>query len=271
MIEKFYTARDGAQISVLYFASENVNAPLIFEIHGGGYFAGHHYDDIPLCTEIGELLDCNVASVEYRYAPEVTFPVAAYDCADALSGLICDSSLDFDRTRIAVWGHSAGANAAAAMLQMCSGLCGAVLSYPWLDATDRRRPYVFGGMPYLYMRHMAHKYFNNKELRSTPIASPVFMKAERLRSLPPVLILACGKDTLREDALRFCNAFSAAGGKMRVRYYPEAEHGFIEVVSAGRIKNRLFSRRRCEVQTECYKRAIADVCTFLGKLFRGDF
>lgn len=99
MIEKFYTARDGAQISVLYFASENVNAPLIFEIHGGGYFAGHHYDDIPLCTEIGELLDCNVASVEYRYAPEVTFPVAAYDCADALSGLICDSSLDFDVQR----------------------------------------------------------------------------------------------------------------------------------------------------------------------------
>lgn len=266
MIEKNYSSQDGAKINVIYLPAENPSAPLVFEIHGGGYVAGHHTDDLPLCRQIQQLTGFNVATVEYRYAPEVFFPQAAYDCLAALEGLVSDSGLSFDRNNILVWGHSAGANAAAALAQLYGGIKGLVLSYPWLDATDRSRPYVLGGMPAFWMRHTAHKYFNDGKKRALPLASPVYMGEEQLKKLPATFVLVSGKDTLREDSFRFESAVKAAGGNIKVKVYPLAEHGFIEVVSADRIKNRLFSRRRYRTQTACYKEAMGDVAAFMRSL-----
>lgn len=264
MIEKIYKSRDGADISVLYFAAKNSKAPLILEIHGGGYVGGHNRDDVPLCNRICAMTGCNVAAVEYRYAPRVAFPIAAYDCLDALNALAADEQLLFDRTRISVWGHSAGANAATALAQLYNGLSCMVLSYPWLDVTDRRRPYVMGGMPSFFVRHMAHKYFKQKDERALPLASPVYMSSSDLKKLPPVFIIACGKDTLRDDAYRFYSAMRSAGAEAKLNLYSKAEHGFIEVVSAGRIKDRPFSRRRFANQTLCYEEAMKDATAFFN-------
>ena len=263
MIERNYAAQDGAAVNVIFLPAEDRRAPLIFEIHGGGYISGHHRDDLPLCRQIQERTGYNVATVEYRYAPEVRFPQAAHDCLAALKGLIADGELAFDRGNIFVWGHSAGANAAAALAQLYGGLRGMVLSYPWLDATDRPRPYVFLGMPALFMRYAAHKYFVNENDRALPLASPVYMGAKAIRELPPAFVLVSGRDSLRDDSFRFEGAVRAAGGNVQFKIYPEAEHGFIEIVSAGRIKNRFLSRGRYRTQTACYEEAMADVTAFL--------
>lgn len=268
MEEKIYKSRDGSDISVLYFSADRENAPLIFEIHGGGYVGGHNRDDVPLCSSICAMTGCNVAAVEYRYAPVVAFPVAANDCLDALKAIIADKNLLFDRDRIAVWGHSAGANAAVALAQMYNGLHCMVLSYPWLDVTDRRRPYVIGGMPSFFIRHFSRRYFKQKEDRKLPLASPVYMNDDNLKKLPPAFILACGKDTLREDAYRFYSAMRNAGAEAKLKLYPKAEHGFIEVVSAGRIKDKPFCRRRFGNQTACYEEAMKDVAEFFDLMHK---
>lgn len=81
--EIFAKGRDGNKISILYYESMNKNAPLLIDIHGGGFVGGHHFDDRELCLHFYSELGINVASIEYRYAPEVFFPKATYDCFDA--------------------------------------------------------------------------------------------------------------------------------------------------------------------------------------------
>ena len=84
------------------------NAPVILHVHGGGYMFGTAAVGDPRHRQWAKSLNCVVASVEYRLAPETPFPGALADCYAALVWLHAEApKLGLDRTRIALAGESA--------------------------------------------------------------------------------------------------------------------------------------------------------------------
>lgn len=233
--------RDNAEISLLYFASIKKNAPLIFDIHGGGYTSGEAKGDENLCRVLSERCGANVATVEYRYAPKVRYPQATDDCKDALLHLIGNEEFDFDRERIFLLGHSAGGNAVVSVSAELGDLvAGQILDYPWLDVRiARRKPYIIYSIPAFVINGMSRSYFRDED-RERHDASAVLMTVDEAKKMPKTLLITCGRDTLKYDGEAFLKILTEAGVPTKHKEYKDAVHGFVEIYFSGRMKSQFW-------------------------------
>lgn len=236
MKELSIETRDGYKNSVLWYEAQKENAPLLIEIHGGGFMSGTNKKEKRICEEINQRLDINVASFNYRLAPKFKFPTATYDCFDSLKGLMVDESLNFDRNRIFLMGYSAGGSIAAGIVYMLlkEGVKtkGLILNYPFLDAAikPRSRKYVRFSMPSIYMSYMNRVYYPDKKQRTLPLASPVLIEKEELKKFPKTLIITSFHDSLKYDGIKFKKAMDEAGASCELFEFEKTMHGFLEVV-----------------------------------------
>jgi acetyl esterase/lipase len=87
--------------------------PVVMYIHGGGWRGGDKRTAQPLLTRLADA-GYVVVSIDYRLAPEHSYPAQVEDCTAALEWIHEHiSSYGGDRSRIAVAGHSAGGHLAA--------------------------------------------------------------------------------------------------------------------------------------------------------------
>lgn len=268
MKEILIKTRDNAEISLLYFASDKKNAPLIFNIHGGGYTSGSAKGDENLCRVLSERCGVNAATVDYRYAPKVRYPQATDDCKDALLYLINNTELDFDRDRIFLLGHSAGGNAVVAVsAEMGDLIAGQILDYPWLDVRlDRRRPYITYAIPAFVINNMSRSYFG-KENVTRHDASAVLMTAEEAKRMPKTLLITCGRDTLKYDGEAFKKILTEAGVPLVHKEYGEAIHGFVEIYFSGRMKKQFWlGKKLIAKQAEMAEDFIQEVKCFIDEI-----
>lgn len=113
--------------------------PAMVWIHGGGFIIGSPEQDEPHSIELCKRLGMVVAAIDYRLAPEHSYPVPLEDCHAALEWLHDNSErLNVDRNRITVGGNSAGAGLAAGLALMAHDrreipLAFQLLIYPMLD------------------------------------------------------------------------------------------------------------------------------------------
>lgn len=77
------TVRDGEKITVRTYTPEKAGGPLYVMIHGGGWCVGDLASEDLLSRLLCGKLGFVVVSVDYRLAPEHTFPTAHNDCWDA--------------------------------------------------------------------------------------------------------------------------------------------------------------------------------------------
>lgn len=77
------TVRDGEKITLRTYTPEKTGGPLYVMIHGGGFCIGDLESEDLLCRLLCGKLGFIVVSVDYRLAPEHTFPTAHNDCWDA--------------------------------------------------------------------------------------------------------------------------------------------------------------------------------------------
>ena len=267
--ERIFKRRDGGEVGVLFYPSRKPDSPLLVDIHGGGFVSGHHYSDDKLCSFLNNRLDINVASIEYRYAPKVSYPESTYDCLDAVQGLIDDKEINFNRNRIFLMGHSAGANIAAGLSILLGkriDIRGQILNYPFLDAyiDPETRPRHRYSIPPFNMKILNMKYYPEKDSRKDPLASPVYMTAEQAGSIPDSIVISCSMDSLRQDADRYVSLLKEAGVLVEHIEYEDAVHGFIEMVAAGKI-NRVWwvGKTLINRQKDLYTNAIDRICNFI--------
>ncbi len=240
MKEFLVKTRDGAEISLLYFTSDKKNAPLIVDIHGGGYTGGSAKEDENLCRVLSERCGVNVASVDYRYAPLVRYPKATDDCKDALRYLINNTEFDFDREKIFLLGHSAGGNAVVAVsTEMGDLIAGQILDYPWLDVRLNRRPYIKHSISNFKLNFMSKAYFRREDMIMHD-ASAVLMTSDEAKKMPKTLLITCGRDTLKYDGEAFKRILENAGVSVRHKEYADAIHGFVEIYFSGRMKSNFW-------------------------------
>ncbi len=91
--------------------------PLIVFIHGGGWLVNDKYADIGyMGNTVSAIINEGyaLASIDYRFASQATFPALIQDCNKALS-FLCDKADTFhlDPNKIAIMGFSAGGHLAS--------------------------------------------------------------------------------------------------------------------------------------------------------------
>lgn len=266
MTELEYPVEYGT-VNALYFKGKGAGMPLIAEIHGGGFCEGRAADDMALCQSLADLSGFNVVALDYRLAPRNAYPAAIEDCCNILAHMRADDRLDFDRSKVFVLGHSAGANLALAVVARQGGAAGIALDYPWLDLYQNRRKRVFLGIPRAGLALYAHRYCRDRQLRRQAELSPLYMGEEQLSKLPPALVITAGKDTLKPDGEAFAALLKSAGVRVEYTEYADAGHGFVEIAASGRMKRGLFrSQSSVERQLVCYKKALAEIADFFSGL-----
>jgi len=99
---RLYDARD-----------ERGPSPLMIFFHGGGFVLGDLDTHEPFCAEMARQLDLPVLAVDYRLAPEHSFPAGAEDCiAAARWAAASPAALGREVTGLVPCGDSAGGNLA---------------------------------------------------------------------------------------------------------------------------------------------------------------
>eukprot|EP00792_Barthelona_sp_PAP020_P011665 TRINITY_DN57_c0_g1_i1.p1 TRINITY_DN57_c0_g1~~TRINITY_DN57_c0_g1_i1.p1 ORF type:complete len:384 (-),score=99.73 TRINITY_DN57_c0_g1_i1:22-1134(-) len=87
--------------------------PVVFFIHGGGFFEGELKNRQYLLSRISNKGNCITVQVEYRLTPEYRFPIPLLDCFSALN-FITDPKIankfHFDVDNMVIAGDSAGGN-----------------------------------------------------------------------------------------------------------------------------------------------------------------
>jgi monoterpene epsilon-lactone hydrolase len=184
-------------------------------LHGGGFELGSLRSDGELAARLGRASGMRVLFVEYRLAPEHTFPAAIDDVIAAWRWLRTDQNLNAES--LAVAGASAGGGLAVALLVAARDAgevlpAAAVLMSPTVDLTSSgasmteradQDPISTPAM----LRQFASEYLAGADPKS-PLASPLFAS---LSGLPPLLVQAGTADVLFSDSERLATAASKAG------------------------------------------------------------
>ena len=220
-------------IRVLGYRMEHPGVlPLVINLHGSGFVMCHAEMDDPYMPQLADLADARILSVDYSLAPEYPFPQALLECQGILRYVQEHSAeLGIDPLRIAVIGHSAGGNLAAALCisemrtPLPYPLCCIVLDYPPLDiytVQKVERPVNEEIISRIYNE----SYVPEREDRKNPLVSPVFADARELSGFPPTLVVTAGYDSLCPEAMSFTHRLAEQGVEVTVRCFLHASHGF---------------------------------------------
>jgi acetyl esterase/lipase len=191
-----------------------VERRVVLYLHGGAYVAGSLNTIRSLAAHLARAAASRVLTVEYRLAPEHTFPAPVEDALTAYEWLLGEG---YASDGLAIGGDSAGGGLAVATLVAIRdrGLplprAGVCIS-PWTDlslsgASLDSNAIADPECQRWLLERMATQYLAGQDAR-TPLASPLFAD---LTALPPLLIQVGGVETLLDDATGLASAAEAAG------------------------------------------------------------
>lgn len=238
-----YAARNDAPPGVLFsptelggVAAERCTAPgpalpgrTLLYLHGGAYALGSPRVYRRLAWRLAEALCAPVVTIDYRLAPEHSFPAAPDDALAAYEALLDDGLLP---RNIAIAGDSAGGNLVLALLQRIrsAGLpmpaCAICLS-PWADLTGSGDSITLNAhrdpmLPAHRLDEAARLYAPGADLRD-PLLSPIFADFE---GFPPLSLHVGSTEILLDDAVRVARAAERAGVHSELRIWPAQPHVF---------------------------------------------
>lgn len=255
-------ASDGEILVRIYRPAgrETSALPAHVYLHGGSFWLGSVADYDPICRHYAGAVDCVVASVDYRLAPDHPYPTGLEDGYAALTWLVEHATeLGVDPQRITVGGFSAGGGLAAAIALLARDrggprLVGQALESPILDltlSTDSMREFACGYSLTRASLVEAYGFYLGKTGRATdPYASPLL--ADDLTGLPPAYVLTCECDPLRDEGEAYAARLAAAGVPVESHRVRGHLHGSIYLTRL------LPSARRAVARTEAALRAFFD-------------
>ncbi len=243
----------------IYRPVEGVVLPATIFFHGGWFFLGGLETHDALARSLANASSSVVIAVDYRLAPENSFPAAPNDCYATLTWVVENAeSLGVDPEKIAVAGDSVGGALAAVVARRAHERHGPKLvfqglMYPLTDSSFSTGSWqAFGDGP-LIQRSQAVlarlMYTPNKADWQNPDAFPLF--AADLHGLPPALVITAEIDPLRDEGEAYAEAMQRSGVPVVLSRYTGMIHGFVQmagVIDAGH-------------------RAIEELATALGQAF----
>ncbi|MFC9684025.1 alpha/beta hydrolase [Streptomyces sp. NPDC056948] len=227
----------GPDVPVRVYRPQQAQGALVW-MHGGGFVMGDVDTEHPWAARLAEGSGVMVVSVGYRLAPEHPYP-AALDDAYAVLAWAAEhaSELGIDPERIAVGGHSAGGNLAAALALRARDEQGPrirfqLLSQPGLD--DRQETWSqrnFTETPWMNRDKVAatwRHYLGSQP--ASPYAAPA--RAVDLAGLPPAYIATAELCPNRDEDIDYALRLLQAGGSVELHQWPGTFHGSQAILSA---------------------------------------
>jgi acetyl esterase len=227
----------------VYLTSEVIKSPLpaLVFFHGGGGVLGSIETHDSIARRLAAESRAVIISVDYRLAPEDRFPAAVEDAWVAFEWVVEHATaLGLDPRAIAVGGDGFGGTLAAVVCligrdadRACPAL--QLLLYPTLAAVGRVTKDVgsstqsrgdidwtgeIGGWAAQYY---LGDHADQADWRVVP------SKAQRLRDLPPALIVTARPDPFGGEAVRYAARLRTAGVAVRHLDYDGVVHGFLSM------------------------------------------
>ncbi|MES2096193.1 MAG: alpha/beta hydrolase [Pseudomonadota bacterium] len=211
--------------------------PAVAFFHGGGFVIGDIESHASFCAEMARVLDLPVISVDYRLAPEHTWPAAPDDCEAAARWLAASpSELGRAVTSLILCGDSAGGNLAivtAVALRDTPATVPVIAQLPFYPATDSSQAYPSYDQfaeGYLLTRasmewFMASYAAENDHIRTSPLLGD-------LAGLPPAVVVTASLDPIRDQGRAYAAALAKAGVQVTFREAKGNVHGFITLRKA---------------------------------------
>ena len=216
-------------------AGEKKNRPLIVYYRGGGWVIATLDTYEPSCRALAAMTDAIVISVNYRQAPEATFPAAHEDAYAALQWAFANAAqMGADPTKIAVVGESAGGNLADAVCLMARDRGGKmpihqVLIYPVADTQPGKpsmmeyaqaKPLNAAMLPW-FLKYYAPK---DSDKLNPNLA---LLKADGdLAKLPAATIITAEIDPLRSEGEMLAAKLKAGGVDVAYENFDGVTHEF---------------------------------------------
>jgi len=227
---------DAIPLRIFSPLNEEKMLPAIVYYHGGCFVSGGFSTHENQLRQLAFLSGCRVVAVQYRLAPEHTYP-AAHDDAEYAANIVWRHAkeLGIDRNSLTLMGDSAGGHLAliTALRLRNTGEWlprQLVLIYPMLDATASSDSYKLNGCDYVltsdtllsgFEAYFPHTNFNH------PDASPLFRND--FSGLPPVHIITAEYDPLRDEGEALFIRMIQQGVKCTAQRYLGVIHGFFQL------------------------------------------
>ena len=212
------------------------NLPCVIYYHGGCFVSGGFATHDNQLRQLAWYSGCRVIAVQYRLAPEHTFP-AAHNDAETGANIIWKyaQKLGVDRDNITLAGDSAGGHLAlvtALRLKAARQWQPAqlMLIYPMLDATASFASYDHNGRDYIITRDTllsGYEMYMPKTDPLHPEVSPLWRKD--FNGLPPTHIITAEFDPLRDEGEALYQRFLKQGVECSCQRYLGVIHGFFQL------------------------------------------
>ncbi|MGO3413595.1 MAG: alpha/beta hydrolase [Kluyvera intermedia] len=227
---------EGMTLRVISPLNAAYSLPCVIYYHGGCFVSGGFITHDNQLRQLAYHSGCRVIAVQYRLAPEYTFP-AAHDDAEQGANLVHKyaEQLGIDRHRITLAGDSAGGHLAlvtALRLKNSAQWTPAalLLIYPMLDATASFASYLSNGQDYIITRDTLlsgyEMYLQEADIQH-PEASPLWR--DDFSGLPPVHILTAEFDPLRDEGEALQQRLTRQGVACTGQRYLGVIHGFFQL------------------------------------------
>lgn len=207
-------------------------ATAVLYLHGGGYVIGGLDTHRNLAGRLALSSGVAVVSLDYRLAPEHTFPEPIDDVLAALDDL---EARGIAADRIVLAGDSAGGGLALASLGALvaagrptpaaaigfSAWTDLTLTSPSVTSRAEADPMCTAGG----LREMAAAYLGDVD-PTDPLASPRFTAPDVLAGFPPLHLVVGDDEILLDDTTAMAEAARAAGVEVELAVWPDLIHVF---------------------------------------------
>lgn len=220
----------------LFPGSNAASLPLVVYFHGGGWVVGDLDTHGDYCRALANASGASVVAVDYRLAPEDTFPQAQEDCLAALDAIAGNAEFGPSNGSIILAGDSAGAHLAfcAALAvndELRPSISALIASYPVVDHYNAERDSYEECATGSVLTASLMQWFWDCYLGTTspddPSAQSAFpIRSNSLGSVPATLLCTCGHDPLKDEGQAMATALLEAGVTVHSEHYPDSEHGF---------------------------------------------
>ncbi|MCZ2392439.1 MAG: alpha/beta hydrolase [Chitinophagales bacterium] len=221
----------------IYRNSNAKGQRVIIYFHGGGFcfynIDSHDYVTRRLC----KMNQCTVISVDYRLAPEHTFPSAQEDAFKIVEFVYHHADeLKVDAHQIIVAGDSAGGTLSACAAHHFKNhdnikLAAQILIYPWVDGRvnsksiqQLKEGYMLTKSSILWFQKT---YVPRIEDRLNPLAAP--LHHTDFSDLAPAFVATAEFDPLRDEGKEYADHLIQAGVNTKYVNYEGLIHGFANI------------------------------------------
>ena len=231
--EDYIPTRAGKARVLVYSPDLGIPAPVYFNVHGGGFIAGRPEGDDYFCDLVCRQLGIKVINIDYRLAPEYPCPCDKEDVYDVIK-YVHDHADKYgiDPGRMAVGGHSAGANISAVVAKWAVqkgefSLRCQILDYPPMDVQTNpyQKFYTEGAIP-PFIADIFNDCYVEHAKAGDPDCSPIYTPEEDLKGQCPAVVITCEIDSLRDEGEEYALKLMKAGVEVTAKRFLGVPHGF---------------------------------------------